>query len=734
MPAQGGADWRERLTALLADYRARPRPVTSKDRWQAALDWQSELVDAGLAAPSWPRSVGGMELPLADQLDYYRMMTAAGVPRHPFTMSFIVAPTLIVHGTDAQRHRFLEPLLRGKEGWCQGFSEPGAGSDIASLSTRAVRDGDVYRVTGQKIWTTLAHKADWIFALVRTGPAGRSTSGITYLLIDMRTPGIEVRPLRDIAGGHHFAEVFFDDVEVPVANRVGEEGEGWAIMRTSLGHERATAALADEFKYRKTVDQVFAQADKQGYRDDPHVLQELARLETDVRTIVSNSARALDAALRQEDPMGVSSINRLVKSEFEQRLQRLALRLGGSGAMLGSRSEGAVDGGRWTYGYLMSRAATIGAGTAEIQRNTIAESVLGLPSHRGEGRRKPLVPPGTPLTAPSDDEAAVREAVAAIVSAHVDPHRIIAGEAVSAELWNSLVDFGLPGLCADEAVGGGGARLRLLCAAIEQAAFGLAPGGLIDAATALALVPAGDHARRIVGGAKVAVVVGLDDTGWVLDSRAPTLSDGVLTGTVERVRGAGDAELFVVITGAASVVVLDADRATVTAQEALDLTGTSGTVSFDAVPATAIPADIAAAQRLWRLLLATDAVGVASRALALAVDWAGQREQFGRQIGSFQAVSHRCADMLVDAESARNQVLSAADTFDDLSVDLAAAQAVSAAVRNAEACIQVHGGIGFTWEHPAHLLLRRALTDEASCARTEHLRDTAAARIFDRLG
>jgi len=742
LPTQGGSDWRERLTALLADYRARPRPGTSKERRQAALDWQSELVDAALAAPAWPRSVGGMELPLAEQLDYYRMMTAAGAPRHPFTMSFIVAPTLIVHGTDAQRQRFLEPLLRGKEGWCQGFSEPGAGSDIASLNTRAVRDGDVYRVTGQKIWTTLAHRADWIFALVRTGPAGRSTSGITYLLIDMRTPGIEVRPLRDIAGGHHFAEVFFDDVEVPVANRVGAEGEGWAIMRTSLGHERATAALADEFKYRKTVDQVFRLADDLGYREDPHVRQELARLEADVRTIVSNSARALDAALRQEDPMGVSSINRLVKSEFEQRLQRLALRLGGSGAMLGSRSDGAVDGGRWTYGYLMSRAATIGAGTAEIQRNTIAESVLGLPSHRGEGRRGPLVPPGTPLTAPSPDEAVVRAAIADIVTAHVDHNRVLAGEAVPPGLWEALVDFGLPGLCAGESVGGAGARLRLLCAAIEQAAFGLAPGTAIDAVTALALLTAAgatEQARRVVDGAKVAVVVGLDDSGWIVDERTPMLSGGVLSGTVERVRGTGDAELLVVIAQDNTVVVVDADRAGIAAQDAVDLTATVGAVTFDGVPATGTPvsdADIASAQRLWRLLIAADAVGVASRALAMAVDWAGQREQFGRAIGSFQAVSHRCADMLVDAESARNQVLSAADACDDdespdLAVDLAAAQAVSAAVRNAEACIQVHGGIGFTWEHPAHLLLRRAIADEAACARTEHLRDTAAARIFE---
>ncbi|RYF45403.1 MAG: acyl-CoA dehydrogenase, partial [Comamonadaceae bacterium] len=145
-------DWRGRLAALLNDYRQRARPTTSRARFAAAIAWQSELVDAGLAAPGWPKSVGGMELELEDQLDYYRMTTAAGVPKHPCALSFIVAPTLIVHGTEEQKNRFLDPLLRAEEFWCQGFSEPGAGSDLASLSAKAVRDGDVYRVTGQKIW------------------------------------------------------------------------------------------------------------------------------------------------------------------------------------------------------------------------------------------------------------------------------------------------------------------------------------------------------------------------------------------------------------------------------------------------------------------------------------------------------------------------------------------------------------------------------------------------------
>ncbi|MCW2731933.1 MAG: acyl-CoA dehydrogenase, partial [Mycobacterium sp.] len=261
-------DWRPRLESLLAAFRQRlddeARSGAKTDRIETARSWHAELVDHHLAAPGWPRDVGGLDLSLADQLDYYQMTTDAGAPPHPCPLSFILAPTLIAHGTQKQKDRFLRPLLRADEFWCQGFSEPGAGSDLSSLSTRAVRDGDVYRVSGQKVWTTMADRADWMFALVRTGSGdrragaerpgeeSRPSDGITYLLIPMNSAGITVRPLRDISGAAHFAEVFLDGVEVPVENVVGDEGAGWSIMRTSLGHERATAFLADEFKYRKT--------------------------------------------------------------------------------------------------------------------------------------------------------------------------------------------------------------------------------------------------------------------------------------------------------------------------------------------------------------------------------------------------------------------------------------------------------------------------------------------------
>ncbi|MGV0849674.1 acyl-CoA dehydrogenase family protein [Mycolicibacterium phlei] len=739
--------WRERLNRLWDDYRqdlaaADPRP----DRITAACGWHSRLVDEGLAAPGWPKSVGGMELSLEEQLDYYRITTALGAPPHPCSLSFIVAPTLIRHGTDAQKSRFLEPLLRADEFWCQGFSEPGAGSDLASLSTKAVRDGDVYRVTGQKIWTTMADRADWMFALVRTGPAGRGTDGISYLLIPMNSPGIDVRPLRDISGAAHFAEVFFDNVEVPVENRVGPEGGGWAMMRTSLGHERATAFLADEFKYRSTVDRVYGLIRDQGLGDDPLVRQQVARLESGVRAIAANSARALDVVLRGEDPGGVASVNRLVKSEFEQHLHALALRATGPYGALGSRAATAVDNGRWTYGYLMSRATTIGAGTAEIQRNTIAETVLGLPSHRGEGVRTAAVKPGVPQAVSDPDEQRLREVLADTLAARVDVDALLDRErAVGAwdrDVWSALVEFGLPALAVDEALGGGGADRRLLYALIEEAGRALAPVPLVPTVTALDVAVAVDAktvVQRIAGGATAAFAAPLRETGWVTTGAELPEWTGALTGTVPLVAGAPAAELLLVPARGRDrevLIAVEASDADIIAQQPLDLSATIGLVTFSRTrgeilaEGTALQTALTTARGYALLAAAADSVGVAARGLAMAVQWAGEREQFGCPIGSFQAVSHRCADMLVALEGARSLVVAAADGDDVGAAELAAATAFDAAVSATEGAIQVHGGIGFTWEHPAHLLLRRARANAALTESPDSLRDKAARALL----
>lgn len=367
------------LRRFLQDNHPGQAPRDAADRLAHARDWAASLADHGFAAPAWPLRWGGMELPLGHQLAYHDEIARARVPGHPCSPSFVVAPTILVHGTDEQRERYLRPLLRADEFWCQGFSEPGAGSDLASLSTRAVRDGDVYRVSGQKVWTTGGERADWMFALVRTGPPESRQHGITYLLLDMRSPGVTVRPLRDMTGAAHFSEVFLDDVAVPITNRIGEENGGWAIARTSLGHERATAFMAGQLRYRRVVDELIGLARNRGVTDDPLVRQRLAGLEIDVRLVGWNGGRVLDEVLTRGEPGRAGSVNRLLHATFEQRLHEVAVDLLGPAAILAPDSLDAPERGRWTWGFLRTRASTIGAGTAEVQRNTIAERTLGLP-------------------------------------------------------------------------------------------------------------------------------------------------------------------------------------------------------------------------------------------------------------------------------------------------------------------------------------------------------------------
>jgi alkylation response protein AidB-like acyl-CoA dehydrogenase len=572
----------------------------------------------------------------------------------------------------------------------------------------------------------------------------------------MNSPGITVRPLRDISGAAHFAEVFLDDVEVPVENVVGDEGAGWSIMRTSLGHERATAFLADEFKYRKTADRVIGLVVSRGLADDPLVRQDVARLESGVRTIAANSARALAAVLRGEDPGGVASVNRLVKSEFEQHMHALALRAVGPHAALGSRAPDAVDNGRWTFGYLMSRATTIGAGTAEIQRNTIAESVLGLPSHRGEGTRTAAGTPGAPLAVPEEDERELREVLAETLRVRVDLATLLDRkrpiDAAEPAVWSALVQFGLPGLAVAESLGGGGARPRLLYAAIEEAAKALTPAPLVPTVTALDVAVqcgAKDLIERITAGTAAAFAVPLHDGGWVTSgAELPEWNGTTLDGVVAIVAGAPSADVLIVLVrnenGDGEVLVAveaAAEGVDVAALQPLDVTATIGSVTLTGAaglvlaegPEVIEVLHIAGRQAL--LAVAADSVGLASRALAMAVGWAGERHQFGRAIGSFQAISHRCADMLVAVEGARSQVLAAADTDpeeSDVLVDLATAAALDAAVSVSEGALQIHGGIGFTWEHPIHLLLRRAQANAVLVGRADALRDRAARDLLSR--
>jgi alkylation response protein AidB-like acyl-CoA dehydrogenase len=372
-------EFRSRLRAFLAEHAPGkpPRDPAGRVAWQKA--WAAVKFDQGWAGPSWPKAVGGMDLPFSQQVIYQQEMATARVPAHPGTGLTLVGPTLVTHGTPEQKDRYIRPMLRGDELWAQAFSEPEAGSDLPSLRTTARRDGDSYVVSGQKVWNSNAEIADLFFALVRTGTQESRDKGISYLLIDAHSPGVTVRPLRDMTGSAHFTEIFLDEVRVPVASRVGEENGGWRIARTTLGHERVADALNLAMFYDRVLGELIALAKERGAASDPLVRDRLAEFIIRSRIMQVNAMRAISAIMASGDPGPAASISRLYNSTFEQELHVLATDLLGPQSLLAPEEPGAVQRGRWTRGMLRTRASTIGAGTAEIHRNTIAEQVLGLP-------------------------------------------------------------------------------------------------------------------------------------------------------------------------------------------------------------------------------------------------------------------------------------------------------------------------------------------------------------------
>jgi alkylation response protein AidB-like acyl-CoA dehydrogenase len=372
-------EFRSRLRAFLTDNRP-DRPPTDPDQkvaWQKA--WLATLYDAGFAGPSWPREVGGMGLPFSKQVVYQEELAAAKAPGPLGTGLGIVAPAIITYGTPDQKERWLRPMLRGDVVWAQGFSEPEAGSDLPALRTTARRESDEYVVNGQKVWTSAGQIADILFTLVRTGTQESRQHGITYLMIDLKQPGVRVVPLRDLSGAAYFAEIFLDDVRVRVADRLGEEDGGWPLVRTSLGHERAAGAMNQAAMYRRVVTELVELAQERGLTSDALVRDRLACFEIRVRLMRYNAMRVIESIIARGEPGPASSVSRLAVATFEQDLHEFAVDMLGPAALLTGRAPQAVQRGRWVKGFLMTRASTIGAGTAEIQRNTIAEQVLKLP-------------------------------------------------------------------------------------------------------------------------------------------------------------------------------------------------------------------------------------------------------------------------------------------------------------------------------------------------------------------
>ena len=342
--------------------------------------WQKRMCEAGYVGLDWPTEFGGRGATIVEMVILYQEMASAESPqlvnRGGVSM---LGPTLMKHGTAAQQARFLARILTADELWCQGFSEPNAGSDLANLQTRAVREGDHFVVNGQKVWTSMAHVADWCFLLVRTDPAAAKHKGISFLLVDMRTPGITVRPLRQLTGEAEFNEVFFDNVRVPAENLVGKLNEGWSVAITTLAYERAILTFIRHISLRNALHRLVRLVQQQKKGTDPIIRQKLAGLWIGEQALQLNGYRSLTNILRGGAPGPEGSTSKLFWSQIDQELAHVATEVIGPYAQIAHGSSWAPDGGQWEFYELLARASGIRAGTSEILRNILAERVLGLP-------------------------------------------------------------------------------------------------------------------------------------------------------------------------------------------------------------------------------------------------------------------------------------------------------------------------------------------------------------------
>ncbi len=358
--------------------------VGDDGRWRQMLDYHQRLNRAGYIALHWPREWGGAGAEIIEQMIYQDEVLRLGLPLYGANQLAIdrIGPTIALMGNEQQKRRFLPKMLTGEEIWCQGYSEPNAGSDLAGVQTRAVLDGDSFVVNGQKVWTSLAHRADWQVLLVRTDPSAPKHKGISYLLVDMHSPGMTIRPLVQITGDAGFNEVFYDNVRVPKENLVGDLNQGWQVSIATLMYERVSGGTRHPVE--RTINELTELAKRVDFgampaNRHPYVRQKLAEFAIEARCLWLSRYRSLTSQLKGQVPGPESSFGKLFATELNLRVAMFADELLGPYGGLEHGSLGAVEGGRWTTRTLAARGLTIAAGSSEIQHNIIGERVLKLP-------------------------------------------------------------------------------------------------------------------------------------------------------------------------------------------------------------------------------------------------------------------------------------------------------------------------------------------------------------------
>ncbi|HBH03133.1 MAG: hypothetical protein A2W08_14215 [Candidatus Rokubacteria bacterium RBG_16_73_20] len=359
--------------------------IPRAEAYELLRRWQRALYDAGFLGLTWPKEYGGRGLTFMEEIILQEEIALAKAPPVLNVLGIGMAgPTIIAYGTEEQKRRYPARILSCEEIWCQGYSEPNAGTDLAALQTRAVKDGAHWVLNGQKVWTSFAQFADWMMLLARTDPALPRHKGITYFLLDMKLPGITIKPLRQLTGDAEFNEVFFDNVRVHESQALGGVNNGWRVGMTTLMYERLTLGFGLQVRLRIALDALIEMArrvEKTGraVTTSPVTRQKLAQLWIDTECLKYTGARALTRLLRGEMPGPEASAGKITWVDTNQRLQELAMEIQGPYAQLRRGSEWAVEGGAWVHSFLRSRANSIEGGTTEVQKNIIAERVLGLP-------------------------------------------------------------------------------------------------------------------------------------------------------------------------------------------------------------------------------------------------------------------------------------------------------------------------------------------------------------------
>ena len=374
LPAAFGQ--REPEWGLFNTSRSRSMPAAEEQR-----AWRKQLAAHGWIAPAWPKEYGGAGMSVVEQAIFNEEMAEARAPGAGGIAVGWAGPTIMAHGSEEQKRRFLPAILSGEETWCQGFSEPGAGSDLASLQTRAVRDGDDYVVNGQKIWTSGAHVSQFMILLARTDPDAPKHRGISYFVVDMKTPGIVIRPLINMLNDHSFNEVFFESVRIPRAQLVGEENRGWYVGATTLDFERSSIATSVQMGHTvRTLVQYAAGPGRARVEQRPGLRVELAERAVEASVARLLSYQVISMQRRGLIPNKEASVAKLFTSDLDQRMTATAMSLSGvAGQLIDSHDPRAPLSGRPARGYMAATTSTVGGGTSEIQRNIIATRGLGMP-------------------------------------------------------------------------------------------------------------------------------------------------------------------------------------------------------------------------------------------------------------------------------------------------------------------------------------------------------------------